>query len=128
MQFPVQTVLLNGSGQNLFKTKIPSLLINSFMGLYFGMDIWKFSLITKEESLWMRLAKFCITWSVLTNRISLLMQWTVWATESDHHSAQKWGFLVKISSVNVTNSVTFTEETLNGKLHFLCSVRTNFLI
>ena len=31
-------------------------------------------------------------------------------------------FSLRISSVSVTNLVTFTEEILNGKLHFLCSV------
>ena len=40
---------------------------------------------------------------------------------------KKWGFPLSISSLNVTKSagncdlVTFTEEILNGKLHFLCS-------
>ena len=37
---------------------------------------------------------------------------------------KKWSFPLRISSVNVTKSavlVSFTEETLNGKLHFLCS-------
>ena len=39
---------------------------------------------------------------------------------------KKWSFLLSISSVNVTKYagncglVTFTEEILNGKLHFLC--------
>ena len=43
---------------------------------------------------------------------------------------KKWSFLLRISLVNVTKSaencglVTFTEEILNGKLHFLCSERT----
>ena len=40
---------------------------------------------------------------------------------------KKWSFPLRISSVNVTKSatanlVTFTEEILNGKLHFLCRV------
>ena len=41
---------------------------------------------------------------------------------------KKWSFPLSISSENVTKSagncwfVTFTEEILNGKLHFLCSV------
>ena len=41
---------------------------------------------------------------------------------------KKWSFPLRISSVNVTNPqetadlVTFTEEILHGKLHFLCSV------
>ena len=40
---------------------------------------------------------------------------------------KKWSFPLKISSVNVAKSagnsrfVTFTKETFNGKLHFLCS-------
>ena len=39
---------------------------------------------------------------------------------------KKWSFSLKISSVNVTKSAvscsfTFTEEILDGKLHFLCS-------
>ena len=43
-------------------------------------------------------------------------------------TAQKWSFPLRISSVNVTKSpencdlVIFTEEILNGKLHFVCSV------
>ena len=38
---------------------------------------------------------------------------------------RKRSFPLRISSVNVTPAdlVTFTEEILNGKLHFLCSVR-----
>ena len=36
---------------------------------------------------------------------------------------KKWSFPLKISSVNVTKSA-FTDEILNGKLHFLCSVIT----
>ena len=46
-------------------------------------------------------------------------------------TAQKCSFPLRISSVNVTKScvftqfhaylVTFNRETLNGKLHFLCS-------
>ena len=45
-------------------------------------------------------------------------------------TAQKMMFSIKDSSVNVNKSeetadlVTFTEEILNGKLHFLCSVGT----
>ena len=35
-------------------------------------------------------------------------------------TAQKRNFPLRISSVNVI-LVTFTEEILNGKLHFLCS-------
>ena len=39
-------------------------------------------------------------------------------------TAQKMKFPLRISSVNVTKSlVTFNEEILNGKLHFLCSAR-----
>ena len=37
----------------------------------------------------------------------------------------KWSFPLRIFSVNVTtaaNVITFTEQILNGKLHFLCSV------
>ena len=40
---------------------------------------------------------------------------------------KKWSFPLRISSVNVTkftDLVTFTEETFNGKLQFLCSVET----
>ena len=37
-------------------------------------------------------------------------------------TAQKMKFPLRISSVSVTKSlVTFNEEILNGKLHFLCS-------
>ena len=44
---------------------------------------------------------------------------------------KKWSFLLRISSVNVAKSVettdlvTFIEEILNGKLHFLCSVNAD---
>ena len=43
-------------------------------------------------------------------------------------TAQKWSFLLRISSVMWPNLqfsadlVTFTEDILNGKLHFLCSL------
>ena len=36
-------------------------------------------------------------------------------------TARKMKFPLRISSVNVADLVTFTEEILNGKLHFLCS-------
>ena len=41
---------------------------------------------------------------------------------------KKWSFPLRISSVNVIKSdlVTFTEEILNGKLRFLCSVKVGF--
>ena len=44
-----------------------------------------------------------------------------------HSLHKKWGFPLRISSVNVTRSAVswvfghITEEILNGKLHFLCS-------
>ena len=39
-----------------------------------------------------------------------------------YNTAQKLSFLLRIYSVNVTKSaVSFTEETLNEKLDFLCS-------
>ena len=39
-----------------------------------------------------------------------------------HHSLhKKWSFSLRISSANVADLITFTEEILNGKLHFLCS-------
>ena len=40
-----------------------------------------------------------------------------------HSLHKKWSFPLRISSVNVTTAdlVWFTEEILNGKLHFLCS-------
>ena len=44
---------------------------------------------------------------------------------------KKWSFPLRISSINVTKSagncelVIFTEEILNGKLGFLCSVRVH---
>ena len=43
---------------------------------------------------------------------------------NDLHYTKK-GFPLKTSSVNVITAdlVTFTEEILDGKLHFLCSVR-----
>ena len=35
---------------------------------------------------------------------------------------KKWSFPLMVSSVNVTKSAgNFTEEILNGKIHFLCS-------
>ena len=40
------------------------------------------------------------------------------------HCTKNWSFPLRISSVNPQCSgdlVTFTEEILNGKLHFLCS-------
>ena len=55
-----------------------------------------------------------------------------WCLHSDVLTLhKKWSFLLRISLVNVTKSqetahlVTFTEEILNGKLHFLCSVRAS---
>ena len=47
---------------------------------------------------------------------------------AEFDTAQKMKFSLRISSVNVTKSttadlVTFTEEILNVKLHFLCSGR-----
>ena len=43
---------------------------------------------------------------------------------------KKWSFPLRISSVNETRSdlVTFTEDILNGQLHFLYSVRCNKLV
>ena len=39
---------------------------------------------------------------------------------------KKWSFSLRIPSVNVTKSaVTFTEEILDGKLHFSCSDEKN---
>ena len=38
--------------------------------------------------------------------------------ETTLSTAQKMKFPLKISPVNVTKSVTFTEEIFNGKLHF----------
>ena len=47
-----------------------------------------------------------------------------WLHISDIPLNEKWSFPLRISSVNVTRSagVTLTEEILNVKLHFLCSV------
>ena len=36
---------------------------------------------------------------------------------------KKWSFPLRISSANVKDFFTFTEEVLIGKLHFLCSVK-----
>ena len=51
-----------------------------------------------------------------------------YASISDIHCTKNWSFPLRISSVTVTKSagnyaylITFTEEILNGKLHFLCS-------
>ena len=47
---------------------------------------------------------------------------------------KKWSFPLRISSVNVTklefpaDLVIFTEEIVNGKLHFLCSAFLNFSV
>ena len=49
-----------------------------------------------------------------------------------HRIAQKLSFPLRISSVKVTKSagfvdlVTFTEEILNGKFHFMCSTSAVF--
>ena len=56
---------------------------------------------------------------------------------SDASLHKKWSFPLRISSVNVTKSAVscgfgpFTEEILNGKLHFLCSacnINTRYMI
>ena len=42
------------------------------------------------------------------------------------YAAQRWSFPWRISSINLTKTaylVLFTEEILNGKIHFLCSVK-----
>ena len=41
------------------------------------------------------------------------------------HTAKKWSFLLRISSINVTKAdlVTLPDEIFNGKFHFLCSDR-----
>ena len=50
-----------------------------------------------------------------------------WSSMCTTHTAQKWSFPLRISSVNTTTPqeivdfVTFTEEILNRILHFLCS-------
>ena len=53
------------------------------------------------------------TYDILTNFMQLTLH-------------KKWSFRLRISSVNMTTnpaeSVTFTEEIFNGKLHLLCSV------
>ena len=41
---------------------------------------------------------------------------------------KKWCFPLRISSVIPADLVTFTEEILNGKLHFLCSVISHFWV
>ena len=53
-----------------------------------------------------------------------------WIYGNNNTAQKKSSFPLRISSVNVTKSavssyqmVTFTEEILNGKLHFLCSVK-----
>ena len=57
--------------------------------------------------------------------INVWLKSTEYISESskNNFSAKKWSFSLSISSVNVTKSagalVTFTEEILNGKLHFL---------
>ena len=49
------------------------------------------------------------------------------ASSIQHCKKKKWSFTLRIFSVNVTKSaetanlIIFTEETLNGKLYFLCS-------
>ena len=72
----------------------------------------------------------------------LFFMWCIWSRFNDFSSLfmwlspeekkmepnqslhKKWNFPLKISSVNVQETadlITFTEELLNGKLHFLCS-------
>ena len=53
--------------------------------------------------------------------VSLKSQTVEW--EGKMH--KKWSFPLRISSVNLTK---FTEEILNGKLHFLCSGKTYWYI
>ena len=48
----------------------------------------------------------------------------MWENVLDINTAKKWCFPLRISLVNVT----FTEEILNGKLYFLCSVINAALI
>ena len=64
-----------------------------------------------------------------------LWSWLCWIKDCSHRGDlahltlhRKWGIPWRISSVNVTKSagncrlVTFTEEFLNRRLHFFCSV------
>ena len=73
----------------------------------------------------------CAQWP---RRINIIHIWGLFRSLpknycGDFFTAQKWSFPLRISSVNVTKSaencglVTLTEEILNGKLHFLCSVK-----
>ena len=51
-------------------------------------------------------------------------------TNTVHTAQKKWSFQLRISSVNVqfpADLVTFTEEIINGKFHFLCSDKNPFL-
>ena len=51
-----------------------------------------------------------------------------WFSHNTLH--KEWSFPLRISSVNATNLILFTEEFRNRKLHFLCSdmVRTSSFI
>ena len=86
-------------------------------GLCRNSDVWE---TFCEESLNLGICGDCIQ--------HILWRLKCWPLPSQlKYTAQKMNFLLRISSVNVITSagncglVTFTEEILNGKLHFLCS-------
>ena len=99
-----------------------TLICQPICTLDFTVLIWLNSLFSEtldigEHIFISIMSKTGFHWELLSLRSKIL-------TQTLH---EKWSFPWKISSVNVTKSavswglVTFTEEILNGKLHFLCS-------
>ena len=96
------------------------------MWMCFSFIILNQSMISSIYFLWFNLV-FCLNPFFIASVIDLLHLPTSFLAglTSRTDPAQKWSFPSRISSVNVTKSadlVTFTEENLNGKPHFLCRV------
>ena len=66
-----------------------------------------------------------VTWVIPIISVSLYLSINLWNIHTRFWK-WKWSFPLRISSVNMTKSTvscdTFTEEILNEKFHFLCSV------
>ena len=71
---------------------------------------------------------YCLMFFMILGKIYTLLEMLSVCYFNTPPTKKKKSFLLKISSVNVTKSsvscdlVTFTEDILNGKLHFLWSV------
>ena len=87
--------------------------------------------LIKEMLVWYKLLSWFNCFVKLNLFIQIRYQFFTIINKLPLH--KKWSFPLRTSSVNVTKSeetcvfdhinlITFTEETLNGKLHFLCSV------